>query len=125
MSLAVAMLTRVATEAARGELRRACRRLAATFFVLGAMLLLAAIGIACAVAALVLVLADWIGIVAALLSIAGAAFLGVLILALTLRSRQPSASLPAQLLSGQTVRQVNPMTVAAVALAAGLLMGRR
>lgn len=125
MSLAVAMLTRVATEAARGGLRRACRRLAATFFVLGAMLLLAAIGIACAVAALVLVLADWIGIVAALLSIAGAAFLGVLILALTLRSRQPSASLPAQLLSGQTVRQVNPMTVAAVALAAGLLMGRR
>jgi hypothetical protein len=128
MPTLLAVLMRLAAEAARGDLTAARKRLVRSLAVLSVILVLTTVALALCVAALAIALGDRIGPVPALLSIAAAAVIAALILALSIntrvrRPRTTGVGLPG--LSGRQLPRIDPLTVVVAALAAGLLLGRR
>jgi hypothetical protein len=128
MQSLILLMTRLASQAARGELADARERAVRTIIlaVAIAVLSIAAIGLLTAAAAVAL--ANWIGLVPALLSMAAAVTILTLILMLVIRHhprRRPSGllgTLPSR--TGEP-HHVAPLTIVAIGLAAGLFLGLR
>jgi hypothetical protein len=124
----LAVIMRLAAEAARGDLTAARTRLVRSIAVLSIIIVLAAVALALGLAALTIALGHWMGIVPALVSIATVATITALILALMIstRARKP-APIGLGLLNfpRRTLPRIDPLTVVVAALAIGLLLGRR
>ncbi len=128
MPTLLAVLMRRAAEAARGDLTAVRKRLVRSLAVLSVILVLTTVALALGAAALAIALAEWIGLVPALLSIAAVATITALILALTLNTtaqRPTTTGVGLLSLSGLQPPRVDSLTVVVAALAFGLLLGRR
>ena len=118
----------LAAQLAQSKVADARSRLVRSLGVLCIVVALIAVALAMAVAALTIALAEQIGVVPALLSIAAVATIIALILALTLRTRADkptTSSLDLLSLTAQELPRVDPLIVVVAALAVGLLLGRR
>ena len=118
----------LAAQLAQGKVAEARSRLVRSLGVLCIIVALIAVALAMAVAALTIALAEQIGVVPAMLSIAAVATIIALILALTLRTRAEkptTSSLDLLSLTARELPRVDPLIVVAAALAVGLLLGRR
>ena len=118
----------LAAQLAQGKVAEARSRLVRSLGVLCIIVALIAVALAMAVAALTIALAEQIGVVPAMLSIAAVATIIALILALTLRTRADkptTSSLDLLSLTARELPRVDPLIVVVAALAVGLLLGRR
>lgn len=121
-------LLSLAAQLAQGKLADARTRLVRSLGVLCIVIALIVVALAMGAAALAIVLAEQIGPVPAMLSIAAVTTIIALILALTLRTRadRPRTSgLDLLGLGARELPRVDPLTVVVAALALGLLLGRR
>jgi hypothetical protein len=128
MPTLLAVLIRLAAKAERGGLTAVRKRLVRSLAVLYIILILTTVALALGTAALAVALADWIGLVPALLSIAAVATITALILALTINTnaQRPTTTGVGLLgLSGLQPPRVDSLTVVVAALAVGLLLGGR
>jgi cytochrome bd-type quinol oxidase subunit 2 len=121
-------LMHLAAQLAQGKLADARSRLVRSLGVLCVIMVLIAVAVAMGTAALTVALADRIGLVPALLSIAAVATIIALILALTIRTRvdRPATNSPDLLsVAARELPRVDPLIIVVAALAVGLLLGRR
>jgi hypothetical protein len=128
MPTILAVVMRLAAEAARGDLTAARKRLVRSLAVLSIILVLAGVALGFGAAALAIALAHWIGLVPALLALAAVATIIALILALTIstRAQRPTTTgLGLSGLSGRKPPRIDPLTIVVAELAVGLLLGRR
>lgn len=121
-------LMRLAAQLAQGKLADARSRLLRSLGVLCVVIALVVVALAMGSAALAVALAERIGAVPAMLSIAAVTTIIALILALALRTRADRPTTGSRDLLGlaaQELPRVDPLIVVVAALAVGLLLGRR
>lgn len=122
------MLTRLAAQAAQGQLADARDRVVRTVFLTITVAILAITAIMLLTAAAAVALAQWIGTVPAPLSMATAITIVSMFLVLLIRHRpKRRASGLLGSLSPKTVEasHIAPITIVAIGLAAGLFLGLR
>lgn len=128
MATLVPLMARLASQVARGELNEVRDRAIRSLILASLIVVLLVVALVMGAAAAAVALASSIGLVRALLLVAAAAVLLALLLALMIRPR-PRAGRPAPVdpsgLMEEVTRQVSPVTIVAVGLAAGLILGLR
>ncbi len=122
------MLTRLAAQAAQGQLADARDRVVRTVFLTITVAILAITALLLLTAAAAAALAQWIGTVPALLSMAAAITVVAMFLVLLIRhrpKRRASGLLGKLSPKDEVAPHIAPFTIVAIGLAAGLFLGMR
>jgi hypothetical protein len=124
----ILLLTRLAAQAARGELSDVRERAVRATILTISIAILSTAAILLLIAAAAVALAHWIGLLPALLSMTAGVVILTLILILFLRNRprrRPSSLLGTLPSSTSDRPQLRPLAIIAAALAVGLFIGLR